>query len=115
MPKMRKSQLGTPSSGNYSGKRGRSIGNVKAPWATYLGFKGPLKKPIGASVTKQARPSKSESPQTQGYPRNQPDQWPVEPDFAGHTLPPPLSGLTDAAIAINNATVEQAYTRAGYQ
>lgn len=114
MPKRNK-QTGTPSSGNYSGKRGRSIGKVKAPWATYLGFKGPLKKGVSGSATRQSHPAKSEAPQTQGYPRNQPDQWPVEPDFDNYTLPPPLSGLTDDAIDINNATVENAYTRAGYQ
>lgn len=57
------------------------------------------------------------SPQLRGmdYPRNDPTQWPVEPDFVNHTRAPDPYGITPTVIANVNKSIEDAYTRDGYQ
>lgn len=48
------------------------------------------------------------------YPKNDPLQWPVEPDLTGYTLPPPVSGYTSEVATANNTAVNNAFKRAGY-
>lgn len=114
MPKFSKRQTGTRNTKGVA-RKSKRLGGAKMPW----GFAVPLRKTRGVnsvsgSAVKKSRPDPSLAPQTQGYPRNKPYAWPVEPDLVGHTLPPPLSGYTSAVAAANNAAVNHAYQRAGY-
>lgn len=110
----RNRQTGTPNPKNYSRGSGK-ITKTRMPWGTpgvAARAKGMLGKVSGSS-RRQSRPA----PEERGmqYPKNQPSQWPVMPDYVNHTLAPPSSGYTSNVAAKNNAAVEHAYTRAGYQ
>lgn len=114
MARPRKSQIGGKNKRSITRKAKRYAGTLN-PWG---GPNIPKKtrskgKSTGGSTVRQSKPS----PQLKGmsYPANQPSQWPVEPDFVNHTLPPPLSGLTPDVAVSHNASVEHAYKRAGYQ
>lgn len=117
MPKRNK-QTGTPSRKSITGKLSRKVGKrIMHPWG---GPNIPQRSSRGRTVSggsssRQSRPDASLSPQTKGYPKNQPSQWPVEPDYVNHTLSPSTSGLNNTTAASHNAAVENAYKRAGYQ
>lgn len=115
MPRFAKSQLGSKNKKNYSRGSGK-INQTMNPWGKAVGFKARTAwGRVSGSSTRQPKSSPALAPQTAGYPRNDPLNWPVEPDLSGHTLPPSSSGLTAAVAARVNASVEQAYHRAGYQ
>lgn len=107
------SQTGTPNSKNYSKGSGR-ISRIMNPWGTPFGkkSKGSIGKVSGSS-TRMARPA----PEQRGmqYPANQPWAWPVVPDEIGHTAAPDPFGITAQVRTNVNASIEHAYTRAGYQ
>jgi hypothetical protein len=115
MTKLSKSQTGTPSSGNFSGAKGRRKFTARMPWGKASSARIKSQgKPSGSS-TRKSKSAPELAPQTKGYPANQPSQWPVIPDYAGHTRTPSLSGVNSTTAATHNAAVEHAYTRAGYQ
>jgi hypothetical protein len=100
-----------------SGKRvgARKFATVK-PWGKLLGVT--FRSGGGSSGGSSRRPSKPDAslaPQTKGYPKNKPSQWPVEPDVTTGALPPSTSGLNSTSAANHNIEVERAFTRAGYQ
>lgn len=64
------------------------------------------------SATK--KPTPAPELRSMQYPKNDPLMWPIEPD-AGHTHPPSQSGITAQVRTNVNKSVEDAYTRDGYQ
>jgi hypothetical protein len=106
-----KKQTGTPSSGNYTGKKAKKATKTKNPWG---GPNIPLKFKSNGGVSGSSRRLAKPAPELSGmnYPANSPVDWPVEPDFVGHTVPPSTPA---AVITANNTAVERAYTRAKYQ
>lgn len=111
---MRKSQLGTVNKKDITRKGGKAR-RILPPWGRAIPFRNRSTSRVSGSSTRASRPDSSLAPQTKGYPRNKPSQWPVEPDFVNHTLAPPQSGYTSTVAAANNTAVENAYKRAGYQ
>lgn len=110
-----KKQLGSKGRTDY-GRMGNGGSVIKNPWGgPNLPWRIKRSSKVEGTDRNPQFPDASESPQTVGYPANQPSQWPVEPDLVGHTLPPPLSGNTAATRSRHNASVEHAFTRAGYQ
>jgi hypothetical protein len=65
------------------------------------------------SSTKKPTPA----PELKGmqYTKNDPTQWPVEPDYVNHTRAPDPYGITSTVVTNVNKAVEDAYTRAKYQ
>lgn len=114
MARLRKSQLGGINKKNFTGKRAKKSRVTLNPWG---GPNLPWRKSKTSKPSGSSRKPATPDPQERGmqYEANKPYQWPVEPDLDNHTLPPSLSGLNSTTIASNNAAVEHAYTRAGYQ
>jgi len=115
MPKLTRKQTGTKNKKSFTGRLAKKYKRTLNPWG---GPNIPMRfrrnsKPSGSS-TREPRPDPALAPQTRGYPVNQPSQWPVEPDHANYTVPPPLSGYTSDVADAHNAAVEHAYERAGY-
>lgn len=118
MPKLTRKQTGSKSTKNITGRLASKVGKrIRNPWGgPNIPQRSSRGKTVsGGSSTRQSRPDASLSPQTKGYPKNQPSQWPVEPDYVNHTLSPSTSGLNNTTAASHNAAVENAYKRAGYQ
>lgn len=111
----RNKQTGTPNPKNYT-KGSSRLSKTMNPWGKPVArkAKGLLGRVSGSSVRK-SRSAPELAPQTRGYPKNQPSQWPVMPDYVNHTRTPSLSGVNNTTAASHNAAVERAYTRAGYQ
>ncbi len=114
MAKLSKKQTGSVNKKDIT-RKGKKARKIKNPWG---GPPVPLRSRNGQGTVQGSstrKPTSDPSLKGMDYPPNKPYEWPVEPDFDNHTLPPPASGLTDDVIDNFNATVEQAYTRAGYQ
>jgi hypothetical protein len=97
------------------GASARKFARTLNPWGFNVPKRGVPKgvsSPGGSSMRKPIP-----DPQLKGmdYPANDPLLWPVEIDKVNHTRQPSSSGINAAVIAKNNAAVEQAYHRAGYQ
>lgn len=110
----RNGRTGTPNTKGVAKKS--SASRILNPWGKPI----PMRirsawSAVSGSDAKKAHPSPELAPQTKGYPRNKPGKWPVEPDYVNHTPAPDPYGLTNGIRADLNATVEHAYTRAGYQ
>jgi hypothetical protein len=113
----RNKQTGTPSSKDIT-RKGSKATKIKNPWGgPNIPKRNPSKRAnaVSGSSRRQAKSAPELAPQTKGYPANQPSQWPVVPDYAGHTRTPSLSGVNTTTAASHNAAVEHAYTRAKYQ
>lgn len=114
MPKLTRKQTGSKNKKDIT-RKGKKMKRTLNPWG------GPNKPAkfngsgtVQGSSTRKSNPSPQLSPQTKGYPGNQPSQWPIEPDYVNHTLPPPLSGMDQDYADTHNAAVNHAFTRAGY-
>lgn len=114
MPRLNRKQTGTVNKKDYTGKA-RKISKLIMPWGRPIPKSQRSTGRVSGSSTRQSHSDPSLAPQTRGYPRNKPSQWPVEPDFVNHTLAPPLSGVNQSVSDVHNASVENAYKRAGYQ
>lgn len=119
---MKKSQIGTPSKRNYTGKKVAK--KVLNPWGSIFPQKsvghtngiGQSRRSGRNTVSGSSVRKPMPDPSLRGmqYPANKPYAWPVVPDVAqplenGHT-----SGLTSDVIDANNSAVNNAYKRGGY-
>lgn len=108
-------QTGTPNK-KPIGASGKKYGKTTNPWGGPNIPKGPVPKGTNsASGSSMNKPIPDPSLFRMDYPPNDPLYWPVEIDTVNHIRQPSTSGITAAVIAKNNAAVEHAYTRDGYQ
>lgn len=112
MPRLRKSQLGTPNKRSLGAKL-KSAGRKLHPWGgPNIPFRAKYRG-VGGSRTRQARPDLDRLTGLH-YPKNQPAEWPVDIDPATHQLNPKNRAPQPSVDRINTS-IEQAYHRAGYQ
>lgn len=115
MTKLTRKQTGSPGKTDYS-RKGKRASRIINPWGRPIPARiSSAWGRVSGSSRRQSTPSPELAPQTKGYPRNKPSEWPVVTDVVGHTKAPPTSGYTSAVAAANNAAVEHAFTRAKYQ
>ena len=117
MPKLTRKQTGSKSTKNITGRLSRKVGRrLLNPWGgPNIPQRGRGRSGVSGSSSKQSSPAPELSPQTRGYPRNKPGEWPVEIDFENHTRQPSVSGLNNNTSASHNSAVENAYKRAVYR
>jgi hypothetical protein len=106
---MRKSQLGSRST---FGSSRTSVRSVTAPWGSPIPKRGGSRgsRPRGSST---AKPTPDPSLWSMRYKPNDPLAWPLENPQERSDLNV-VSGHTQAKVDFNNAAVNHAFERAGY-
>jgi hypothetical protein len=106
---------GTPNT-KPIGASGKNFGTTLNPWGGPNIPKGSVPKGTNnAGGSSMRKPVPDPQLFDTGVRSSDPLEWPVELDLVNHTRQPSTSGITQAVIDKNNAAVEHAYTRDGYQ
>lgn len=112
MGKLKKSRTGTPSK-RAIGAKLRTKGRKLNPWGgPNIPFRFKQVR-FGGSRTKQAKPDLARLTKV-NYLSSDVADWPVDTDLVTHQLNP-KNRAPQASVDRMNASVEQAYHRAGYQ
>ena len=105
---------GTPNRKSI-GASARRFARTLNPWGFNVPKKSVPKGTNFAGGSSMRKPVPDPSLRGMDYPVNDPLQWPVLIDTVNHVRQPSTSGINANVIAKNNAAVEEAYHRAGYQ